>query len=117
VPMARTRRGRVRQVARWLADEFPTPLPVEIKFVAKCSDGAQGECYRRGRRVVIEIRSALTWHFAIECLLHEWAHAMGWTFDHVEERKVPHDAQWGIHFAEVWSAFYDFEGWKRSREY
>lgn len=125
MPMARTRRGRLRQIANWLRDEFPTPYPVDLKFtkvrdrVDAEGESCTGETYRRGRRVVIELDSRLRWMPAIEVLLHEWAHAMVYRHHHVERLRddAPHDEEWAIAYGKVYRAFHDRDGWRDSRKY
>jgi hypothetical protein len=41
VSYQRTNKGRVRQVARWLRKEFPTPKPVRVYFKRGIIDAGQ----------------------------------------------------------------------------
>ena len=123
MPMARTRRGRLRQVEGWLRDHFLTPYPVKV-VVAKSpnpfkKDRDYGECYRRGRRILIRIDGSLTWYVAIETLIHEWAHAVSLKHDVLENKRVQgaHDSEWGINLARIYRAYYDEDGFLESRTY
>lgn len=95
---ARTNRGSLRQVEGWLRANFPTPLPVRVRVVAKLRGGARhGHCKRIGDHLQITI--ALGWCFfcAVDKLCHEWAHAAVyqplWESD---EWVMPdHPAGWG----------------------
>ena len=120
MPLARTKRGRVRQVANWLRAEFPTPWPVRISLLdlgnqERCYHGA---CSRRGRKLAIEVNHRAPKYVMIGTLLHEWAHAMTWPVANLEESKpIDHDAEWGLAYARIVRAYEDFDGWKTSRQY
>ena len=53
---------------------------------------------------------------AVECLLHEWAHALAWNFSLDRLSKMPgvdpavfdracHDEAWGCAYSRVWRAY------------
>ncbi len=125
---ARTKRGRIYQVANWLKDQWPAPCPVEIRIVRATSlsskDRCFGWCEKRGRRIRITIVDASSWPTAIlvDTLIHEWCHALliqparweakaGLTSEG-RERPVelfPHHAAWGATFAAITTAFNDHD--------
>jgi len=109
------RRGRLRQIEKWLRQEFPTPFPTWVRVVKPYKDLGHGESYRLGNKLFIVLSRSLTWHYAIDTLLHEWAHAVCSTFDHVEADKPPHDDQWALTYGKIYRAFFDNGGWIDSR--
>lgn len=122
MPMAKTRRGRLRQIEAWLRDRYPAPYPTEVVVRALPQSGEErafGCTEKIGRRVRITIHSRLTWHHAIECLIHEWAHAMVWRPQHVERRRdeFPHDEEWSAAYGRIYRDYYDGDGCADSREY
>jgi hypothetical protein len=124
MPMARTKRGRLRQIERWLNDEFPTPRPTYVVMHdfgrnLQLSPEKQdfGDCDRVGRRIRIRIHSRLSWHFAIWTLFHEWAHSMTWPLASMEYNVEEHPDEMGLAFIRIWRKFYDEEGWRESRDY
>jgi len=113
------RRGRLRQVEKWLRQEFPTPFPTSVRVQKKNKQFTYlGFTYRQGNKIFILIWSGLAWHSAVETLLHEWAHAQIVTFDHVEASyKTEHDENWAIHYGKIYRAFFDDGGWQESRHF
>ena len=114
MPMAPTRRGRIQQVANWLRDEFPTPYPVTVRVRdlngGKWKGGGgwtEGTTDLVGRRIVVCVDSSLRWVQAIDCLLHEWAHAATLRHSTVECDRASHDAEWGIRYAAIYTAFHN----------
>lgn len=113
MPMERTRRGRVLQVARWLGQHYPPAYPTRVAFAdLKRQGGHYGECKYGRRRLTITIHSRLPWHHAIEVLLHEWAHAHTWRLGEPND----HGPLWGTTYGLIYSAFYDLGGAEASRE-
>ena len=120
---AKTRKGRLRQVANWLRREFPTPYSVRLRIEALGPPGKQsgnwGETYRSrsGRSLTLRIDSRIKWQEAIDVLLHEWAHAVTWRQEWVENRRPLHDDEWALQFGKIYRAFHDEGGDVRSRGY
>lgn len=116
MPMPRRKADRLKQVAAWLRDTFPTPFPVYVRMVDRRQLPEQfGDTLRRGRRIRIRILGNLPWHTAVETLLHEWAHAVCWTFEHVESWKPDHDDHWAVTYGRIYRHFYDLGGAEASR--
>jgi hypothetical protein len=118
--MARTRRGRLRQVENWLNDKFPPPRPTLVKLFdlkrgkRDCPDAIT---FRKGRRIFILIHSKLSGGESVLCLIEEWAHARTWGLVQSEKVAKDHGPEWGIAHAEIKSAYFDENGWKESRDY
>ncbi len=138
MPKARTRKGRVYQVANWLRDKHPCPMPVDIRF-RKASSLAKGQklfgwAERDGRRgcIVLVESSRITNSILIDTLIHEWAHLQVWGSDRFEAKsgftsagrgrprsEFAHDAVWGVAYAALIESFHDCDppGSKTSRNY
>lgn len=134
-PVRRTRAQRVAEVAAWLAVRFPAPYPVRVEWVARIAPDRAGRkgltraeiaagdyaaiWLESGPRILIQLsrRMVRTVSEAVHALLHEWAHAESTRHWKLEKRRKPggHDAEWGIAFARIYSAFYDEFGWRESR--
>jgi len=119
MPMARTRRGRLRQLEHWLSDQFPTPRSTYVRVcdLKRSKGGPFGDCNRDGSRLQIRVHSKLTWYVAADTLFEEWAHAMTWPLACAEARTEPHDEAWGIAYAKIRNAFHDRGGYLTSRNY
>jgi hypothetical protein len=135
VARARTRKGRVRQVERWLNDKFPCAYPVTVKLVPKLPldkeeqkkayvdeihTGGQGECNRRGKRfhIRLSLKACSRVHEIVETLIHEWTHARVWRYETAERRRKPdsqyHDNEFWLAYGEIWRAYYDGPGYKEA---
>ena len=138
MPKARTRRGRVYQVANWLRDKHPCPMPVDIKFRKASSlakkDKVFGWAEKTGRRgcIVLVETSSSTTSILVDTLLHEWSHLQNWGSDRFEAKagftsagrdhprsQFAHDAMWGVAYAALIESFHDCDppGSKTSRDY
>ncbi|MBG95096.1 MAG: hypothetical protein CL793_07575 [Chloroflexi bacterium] len=128
MPKAKTKRGRVYQTANWLQENFPCPMPVELRFVRaatlKPSERCFGWCEKRGRRARITIVFASAWPtgLLIDTLAHEWAHAMliqparweakaGLTSAGRDRPRelFPHDPAFGVVYAGIHEALHDHD--------
>lgn len=138
MPKARTRRGRVYQVANWLRDKHPCPMPVDIKFRKLSSLPKKEKLFgwaerdgRRGRIVLVESSSTST-PILIDTLLHEWGHLQCMGNERFEAKsgftsagrgrprsEFAHDAVWGVAYAALIESFHDCDppGSKTSRDY
>ena len=117
--MSKTRRGRLKQIERWLNAKFPPSRPTTVKITDLWhGKKAQfGDCDRTGNKILIRIHSKLTWHVAIYALFEEWAHAMTWPLASVENYKPHHGPEFGLAYASILHEFYDNEGYLESRTY
>ena len=111
MPRARTKRGRLQQIARWLAEAHPAPYPVTLRFVKLSPPGkaidTYGDCVLDQGRFTIRIEPRLRWRTATEVLLHEWAHARAWPHRRLEAHTPDHGSTWGVEYAALYEAFYD----------
>ena len=94
---------------------LPPAKPVVVR-AATLDPGLLGTCARRPERFVIRRNKALTDAEATETLLHEWAHALAWSFtldrlartlDTTREafEAAAHDEAWGCAYSRVWRAY------------
>ena len=111
---ARSKKGRLNQVHRWLQAVFPTPYPTALKVIT-LPRGDSGDCTRQGRQFTIRIHNKLLWTSAIEILLHEYAHAMSWPMGKLADHEPDHNDAWGLAYAKLYRAFQeeggDVESW------
>jgi hypothetical protein len=96
----------------------PPAYPVLVR-AGKTPPNIDGFCVRRDRKFVITIDHGLGVDCVINCLLHEWAHALGWTYllDKAADEfaagligphefdDVAHGPEFGIAYATCWRAF------------
>lgn len=117
--MARTRAGRVQQVANYLRSRWPTPYPVDVvltqrfaKWRPSWRERIEGITHLiKGGRLLIELDATMTWLPMIEALLHEWAHARStrhWAIE--KDRHVEHDEEWGLAYQKIYSDWHDADG-------
>lgn len=117
--MAKSARGRLKQVELWLRANYPVVLPVrvQVRKLVNSEDGLpiDGFFHRVGERFSICV-APNPLHMMIDTLLHEWAHMLAWS-PTVEEMGVEHPDEWGLWDARLRRAFYDEEGWKDAQEF
>lgn len=104
-----------RSVLAYLRDSCPTAKTVVVR-TSWLPENILGECARRKTSFVIRLNNKLDEQAAIETLLHEWAHAMSWSYslDHLanqpdvdprEFERASHDEAWGCAYSRVWRAY------------
>jgi len=105
-------------VAENLRLHCPPAYPVLVR-AGKTAPNIDGFCVRRDRKFVITIDYGLQVDCVINCLLHEWAHALGWNYrldkaaddfaaglwDANEFDEVAHGPEFGIAYATCWRVF------------
>jgi hypothetical protein len=129
--LARTRKGRVKQMEGWLRANFPTPYPVKVKFVpfipcckedlhfltkVQIRQGIYGECQQFGRYFLITLSEKRNKTIAqcLETLMHEWAHASTTRHDKIEARRKDHDPEYALEFGRIYSSWHDEGGCEAS---
>jgi len=119
MPMSKTRRGRLRQIERWLCDRFPPPrvTTVRVSDLKHGKLGRFGDANRIGNHILIRVHSKLVWGEAIYVLFEEWAHAVTWPLASVEDYRPHHDHNWGCVYADILTAYFDEGGYLESRTY
>lgn len=107
-----------RCVLEGLRRNCPAAFPIVVR-TSRLPNGIQGYCKRRRNRFVVHFSSSLTQSAAIDTLLHEWAHALGWNLlldrlgDDMQAGRITpqdfeelsHGPEFGTAFATVWRAF------------
>ncbi len=90
------------QTLRRLKKRLPLPFPIKVDFqVLDCA----GECQLlegKKKRFAIVLDNELTEDMAIEVLIHEWAHALSWTFDRPDLKD--HGPEFGVSWAKSYCA-------------
>lgn len=95
--------------------QCPTALPVVVR-TSWMSDTILGQCVRRRHRFVVSLNDGMDQPQAIETLLHEWAHALAWSYSLDKLARDPdiareafeaasHDETWGCAYSRVWRAY------------
>lgn len=88
---------------------FPTPYPTVLQFTSKLgrNSGTCGEVVRKKKTMLmIQIASDLPRTSALDCLFHEFAHAMTWrVYD--DDDNTDHGPRWGICMADIYTWYDD----------
>jgi hypothetical protein len=97
-----------KKVVALLKEKCPPAYPVDVRRVKL--DGFDGECTLHNKRFYIRINKDLSENSAIDCVLHEWAHARAWNHLHdaLDEEQFAqrsHDASWGVAYSEVYRTY------------
>jgi hypothetical protein len=91
----------LQQLFRHLKKELPISQPVKYRRVPM--KGNDGVCIHANGRFIIKIDRTFEEYYAIEILMHEYAHALAWGKD-----KDVHGPQWGIAYSVVYRKFLQF---------
>lgn len=96
-------RLRTRRVLAALRAQLPPPHPVRVR--QRFLKDAIGQCSlversKSGCRFEITLCSGMSSTLEWSALVHEWAHAFGWTTEHPD--LDDHGALWGVAYAEAY---------------
>lgn len=100
--------GSFEDAVRELREEIPPAFPVSVRRVSlknQAGDCELKDVTRKGkteRRFIIRISKYIDEQTSILILLHEWAHAVAWTWEH--DTVEDHGAEWGVAYARVYRA-------------
>lgn len=119
MPIQRTKRVRLLQIERWLRANFRTPYPVSVHVLDELPKGVLGLCHQRRRRIYIGIAKKKSLELQVESLFHEWAHAMSHRHANMERQRDhrPHDEEWGLALAKIYSKYHDEGGYEASGDF
>ncbi len=97
-----------QDIIRLLKTSKPAAYPVTVR--RQPLTDLDGYCQRNGNRFKIVVNKHLDEPRAVECLLHEYAHALSWshlhdTLEGVDFARKIHDATWGVAYAEVYCVY------------
>lgn len=100
-----------RYMIRQLKINFDPGVPVTVKTVPlKGYDGDCAGVIKLGRMIGINIRvrKNTPWKLKVETLIHEWAHAMEWSANWLNESpKKEHGETWGVWYAKIYQHLID----------
>ena len=101
-----------QQVAALLSELLPARLPIDVRL-AYVRVGLYGYCVFETTHFCIRVSSRLSQDFAIDVLIHEWAHALAWPRNKEsfiyrwmplsERGPLAHNSAWGRAYAKVYS--------------
>jgi len=89
-----------KKVVNFLKKAFPLPQPVSVRRLF-ISDNLDGDCQFKNNSFLIRINKSLPEHEAIECLIHEYAHALSWDKCTNDE----HCNEWGKAYSRIYRMF------------
>ena len=92
-----TKKTKWRKVLNWLRREFP----LSRVRVRQLNMKHQGECDFLAHRFEISIQKKQCFNLRLDALLHEWAHALTWHGNDVDD----HGAEWGLAYARLYRTF------------
>ena len=113
--LRRTGWQEFRGVLAGLRLHCPTAMPVVVR-TSWLPDTILGQCIRRRHRFVVRLNDQMNEPQAVECLLHEWSHALAWNYSLDRLSKMPgvdpavfdracHDEAWGCAYSRVWRTY------------
>jgi hypothetical protein len=132
--MSLTKEETCRRFYEWVRVAFPAPYPVTVKWrphiphdkedIPRLSKrevraGIYGDCYREGRRFIIRLskRRNLTINYAVDTLLHEWAHTLTWGLENQNRcRESFHDDEFWLALGRIYRAYHEHPtepGWRK----
>jgi hypothetical protein len=97
-----------KSIIKILREKLPPAYPVYVRRVKL--NGLDGDCMLHNKKFTIRINREMSEGAAIDCLIHEWAHARAWnhlhdSLDHHEFELRSHDASWGVAYSEVYRTY------------
>lgn len=118
--LRRTGWQEFRGVLAGLRLHCPTAMPVVVR-TSWLPGTILGQCIRRRHRFVVRLNDQMNEPQAVECLLHEWSHALAWNYSLDWLSKMPgvdpavfdracHDEAWGCAYSRVWRAYLEVGG-------
>ena len=112
----RTKRGRLKQVTRWLRHRWPTEKPVRlimVDYIGKGDSWAETRFGNKYNDVVLFGAKTRTMADLVDKLLHEWPHAC-LPVESADPVRGDHDEEWAIRYGEIYSEFVDHGGCEES---
>jgi hypothetical protein len=95
-------------LVRYFRENLSPPSPVTVRRV-RLRPGLDGWCACGRRGFTIKIDRRLPEYFAIEVLIHEFAHVLSWGKD-----KNPHGVEWGKAYSLVYRKFLEWNEQQRA---
>ena len=121
---ARNVEERCAQILRWLESEYPCGRTVVLSWRKELGKGKihwDGETTREGSvlRIILSRKSCRQWRYAIDTLIHEYAHCIQWGMAKTEthEKLKHHPAAFWAQYGEISDRFNHDHGAEESKEF
>ena len=114
MPMARTKRGRLKQCEAWLRKHYAPRRKTLVRYRQLTPPGKHieyGGTDEVNGKLIISIDSRLGWYDSIHALLHEWPHATTW-----DVKTAPHGPEWAAAYGRIYARWFDEGGCEASRQ-
>jgi hypothetical protein len=114
-PMTKRQRDRLwkeyTHTLQWFRAFCPAAMPVVVTF-STFPGAILGQCLRRPTRFLIRLNDQMGEPQAVDTLVHEWAHALAWSYSLDSLAKAApavfeaasHDETWGCAYSRVYRA-------------
>jgi Zn-dependent peptidase ImmA (M78 family) len=108
------KKRRLNKIHAYLTRKYVTPFPTTLIILGKTIDKkVLGTTSKSKRRIYIAIDGTMEQSRAIETLAHEYAHAMTWTYQSIEDVRPHHCPEWGLAYARVYHDLWEDGGLER----
>lgn len=119
--MEQTKKGRAKQIVRWLSVRFPLPLPVKVRFPLEIADGSHANegLNASGSHILINvaINETTSMNHIAFMLIHEWAHGMAEGRCYSYGCELHHCPHWASYYGAIYSRFDDQGGSEEADSY
>jgi len=93
---------------RYLKHNLPHPRGKKLSVRTRRMKKLYGSCNAPAREVRLTVDSSQEHDFAVESLMHEWAHMLDCKSLR-DERREEHRQSWGKHYAKVYQHYWRFK--------
>lgn len=108
--MARLGKSQLKRWRKYISaikQRYPAPFPVVIRTcrMPYGENGAGrdcGDCVLHKGKFFIRIGNHLDWSMRVDTLIHEYAHALNWSYRHNKTDEHDHEDPWGIWYARLY---------------
>jgi hypothetical protein len=91
---------KYRQFVLGLKKLCPADRPIRVRRIQRPKAWGYGTCSQGEDAYYISLRASQTYNELVDTLCHEWAHALAWDDDPLDD----HPDEWGIAYARVYRA-------------
>jgi hypothetical protein len=105
------KKKRLHKIHAYLTRNYPTPFPTTLLVLSETVDKkVLGSTSKSKRKIYIVVDGTMEQSRAIETLAHEYAHAMTWTYQAIEDIRPHHCAEWGLAYASIYRDLWEDGG-------